>query len=121
MIKKSVINPTIEKTENLSLNALFDISNDFEKKGQYNRLRGIRNALTHRFIKLIMLSDGEDPEAMTEDKLVKKTIELARIARNAIIYLLNFVYIEECKKKSKVEGILPEFIADNVPDHLKYL
>lgn len=56
---------------------------------------------------------------MTEDTLVKQTIELARIVKNAIIYLLNFVYEEERKKNRKIKGTIPVLYEQKVPDKLK--
>jgi len=89
----------IERTKNLSLNALFDIHRSSKKNGPHESLQEIRNALTHRFVNIRMFPESEDEENMTEETLVKHTLELARIVRNAIIYLLYFVYVEESKKE----------------------
>jgi hypothetical protein len=56
---------------------------------------------------------------MTEDTIVKQTIELARIVKNAIIYLMYFVYEEEMKKKIKNKGNSPSLYAQKVPDNRK--
>ncbi|MBM4241919.1 MAG: tetratricopeptide repeat protein [Euryarchaeota archaeon] len=111
--KKSVINKEIVKTQSYGLNALFDIHWDFEEGGPYNNLRMTRNALTHRFVKVKMFCNDENNEEMTEDNLVERTLELARIVRNAILYLMYFVNEMETKKhkfidKEKTENHLLE-------------
>lgn len=116
--KNKEIREKIKNTGNISLNALFDIHKDFEL-GPYDRLRKIRNALTHRFINIRMFQDPEDEENMAEDTFLECTLELAQIVRNAILYLLHFVYSEETKKEKKTEGILPSLFAQELPDDLK--
>lgn len=64
----------IEYTRNPSLNALFDISQDFEKGGLYYKLRLTRNALTHRIVNVRRSQKTEDEENLTEDALVSRTI-----------------------------------------------
>jgi len=97
--KRKKVRKEIGKTKNPSLNALFDIHRGFRKDGPYKKLQNIRNTLTHRFVSIRMLQEAEDEENMSEDMLVKHTVELARIVRNAIIYLLYFVDTEEGKKE----------------------
>jgi len=75
--KKKIVRKKIEDTKNFSLNALFDIRRDFER-GSYKKLKKTRHALTHRFVNIKMLQELEDEENMTEDTLVKKTLELAQ-------------------------------------------
>ena len=116
--KTKTIRKKIEDTKSLSLNALFDIYRDFEN-GPYKKLRNTRNALTHRFVNIRMFQKLEDDENMTEDTLVRRTLELARIVRSAIIYLLYFVYVEEKKKGAKLKGILAPMFAQELPDYLK--
>ena len=108
----------IVNTKNFSLNALFDMHRDFEH-GPYKKLRKIRNALAHRFINLRMFQELEDEENMTEDTFVRQALELARLVRSAIIYLLYFVYVEESKKEASAKGILPPMFAQELPDNLK--
>lgn len=97
--KRKKVHKKIEKTKNPSLNALFDIHRGFRKDGPYEKLQETRNALTHRFVAVKMLQELEDEGNMFEDTLVRRTIELAKIVRSAIIYLLYFVYAEESKKE----------------------
>jgi tetratricopeptide (TPR) repeat protein len=116
--KTRIIRKKIEDTQNFSLNALFDMHKDFGK-GQYKKLRNTRDALTHRFINIRMFQELEDEESMTEDTLVGQTLELAKIVRSAIIYLLYFVCVEERKKEEKSEGIRLPMFAQELPDNLK--
>jgi tetratricopeptide (TPR) repeat protein len=117
-LKTKTIRKKIEDTKNLSLNALFDIHRHFEN-GPYKKLRNTRNALTHRFVNIERFQEKEDEENMTEDILVRQTLELAKIVRSTIIYLLHFVYVEETKKEAKTKGILPPMFAQDLPNHLK--
>ena len=117
-MKTRTVHKKIVDTKNFSLNALFSISQDLEK-GQYKRLRDIRNALTHRYVNIRMFQKPEDAENMTEQTLFNQTLEMARLTRNAIIYLLEFVYIEEKRKKAKLGGITVPMFAREIPDRLK--
>lgn len=116
--KTKLIHKKIEDTKNFSLNALFDIHRDFEK-GTYEKLKKTRHALTHRFVNIRMFQELEDEENMTENTLVEQTLELARIVRSAIIYLLHFVYVEETKKEAKTKRILVPMFVQDLPDDLK--
>mgnify|MGYP001028239029 CR=1 FL=1 len=116
--KDKTVRKKIDDTKNFSLNALFDLHKDIED-GPYDELRKIRNALTHRFINVRMFQVKENEENMTEDTLVKQTLELAKLVRNAIIYLLYFVYVEEDKKEAKSKEISVPMYAQELPDNLK--
>jgi hypothetical protein len=116
--KKGIMRERIVNTKNLSLNALFDMHRDFED-GRNRTLRNIRDALTHRFINIQMVTKQQDEENMTEDELVRRTLELARAVRSAVLYLLHFVYVEETKKKARIGSLLPRLFAQYVPDDLK--
>jgi len=101
----------IKDTRSFCLNALFDIHREFERAGPHEKLRDIRNALTHRFVSITMFQ--QDEGNLTEEIFIEQTLELARIVRNAIIYLLQFVYVEENRKEAKTKGILlPRFALD---------
>ncbi len=98
-LKKKELRQKIEERKNPSLNALFDIHRGFRRDGPYERLQDTRNALTHRFVNIRTSQEFEDKKNITEGTLVKRTLELARIVRSAIIYLLYFVDFEERKKE----------------------
>lgn len=53
---------------------------------------------------------------MTEEELFNRTVDLAKIVRNAIIYLMAMVDIEESKKDDS--DSVPMF-AHEVPNYLK--
>lgn len=113
--KETVIKPKIRQTENISLNALFDLHLDFEYQGVYHHLKKMRNALTHRFINVREMLDGEDDENIRPETLLSRTVEMARLTHSSILYLLQFVYFEERKK-----GVgFPVLIAPDIPDDLK--
>lgn len=114
------INEKIKNTENLSLNALFKIHKDLEEENRI--LKDIRNGITHRFIQVRMFCDAENDKIMTEETLVEHTLELARIVRNAIMYLLQFVNEEETKKNEKIADKkvkVGKLVAEDIPDNLK--
>lgn len=112
------IRKEIQNTNSFSLNAIFDLHRDLDV-GTHKQLTQIRNQLTHRFINVRMLQGSEDAEKMTEDVLVSRTLELTKLVRNAILYLLQFVYIEESKKQAETEGFVPTMFAQELPDNLK--
>ena len=89
----------ITATLNPSLNALFDIHKSLMRGGQYEYLQTTRHALTHRFIGIKKPGYVENEGNVTEETLNKRAIELAKIVRNAVIYLLYFVHFEESKKE----------------------
>jgi len=116
--KTKTIHAKIVDTKNLGLNALFDIHREFEK-GSCKKLRKTRNALTHRFVNIKMYSEIENDENMTEGSLLSRTLEIAKIVRSAIIYLLCFVNIEEAKKEKKTVGPTGSLMARDIPESLK--
>lgn len=83
--------------DNDGLTALLDINEDL-LWGKENELTEPRNALTHRFLKVKSFSINDDD--LDERELYEKTLKLAKIVRNAIIYLMRVVDCEESKKHS---------------------
>jgi len=116
--KSKGIRERILNTNNHSLNALFDLHKDFSVREDKD-LAEIRNSLTHRFTKVHMFQADKNNATLTEDKLVERTLELARVTRTAILYLLHFVYLEENKKEKEHSGYIPTIIATELPDNLK--
>ena len=116
--KTKAIHEKIKETNNHSLNALYDMNADFQK-GQFRKLKNTRNALTHRFVNVKMMQASQTDTEMNEQELVKRTTQLAKIVRSAIIYLLHFVHIEEEKKRYEGNGPLPPLFATDLPDELK--
>lgn len=101
--------------DNNGLKALFDIHEDI-LYGDEKKLNKIRNTLTHRVLKIKLFSLDEEKDALTEEELFNRTIDLAKIVRNAIIYLMAMVDIEESKKDDS--NSVPMF-AYEVPNDLK--
>lgn len=104
-IKEQLLN-----TKNQSLYALYDVYLDFKPNGYFERLKQIRHCLVHR--KLILFSDEKTSYDKPDDHshigwntMVNKTIELMYLVKSAIIYLINFVEIEERKKLKKYKDI----------------
>jgi len=56
---------------------------------------------------------------MSENSLFESTLELAIASRNAILYLLQFVYIEESKIEKQQKGSTMPIFAQEIPDNLK--
>jgi hypothetical protein len=110
---KKMIRDKIIDSENISLYALYDIFQD-AKAGEYNRIREIRRASTHR--NLIVFDFGPSDPAQNEDaysisftSMLHETTDLLRLVKSAIIYLINFVNIEENRKR-KNGRIVPMFV-----------
>jgi tetratricopeptide (TPR) repeat protein len=116
--KKETVHKKMLEIENFGLNAIFDIYQELED-GRYKKLRTIRNALTHRFFNVKPFSDDEDDENMPEEIFINHTIELAKIVRSSLIYLMNFVYIEEKKRERGLNGKYLKIPAYEFPDELK--
>ena len=116
--KTKRVRQEIREKGNFGLNALFDIHNDFES-GTCTALRKSRNALTHRFLNIRQSQEVENEENMSEESLLIKTLQLAKIVRSAIIYLLFFVYWSERKKERNIKKPIPAIEAKEVPNNLK--
>lgn len=100
--KKGKIRAEILKSKNISLYALYDIFQDF-KSDTNKKIQDIRNALTHRRLVVFdsMLTDWDtkdDKHNIGYDTMLNETIRLLQLTKSAIIYLINFVNIEENKK-----------------------
>ena len=101
------INGKLRDLKNPGLSALYDIHLELERGCEKYYLREMRNNLTHNFIpiKLIKLEEND----MTYDELRDNTIELAKIVKNAIIYLIRAIYINEVRKHEKnKDKIIPK-------------
>jgi len=113
---KEVIRKEILNSDNLSLYALYDIYRDF-KLNRYQRIKQIRNALTHRrlivFDSLITsIDDKADKHNIDSDTLFQETLDLMRLTKAAIIYLINFVNTEEEKKHKTSDKPILSMYAD---------
>lgn len=102
------------ESKNISLYALYDIHKDFDL-GFFQKIKDIRNALTHR--KLVVydsiLTDWDkkdDKVNIGYNTLLEETINIFQLVKSAIIYLINFVNIEENKKKKN--GLIIPMLTD---------
>jgi hypothetical protein len=111
--KDKKIRDEILKSKNISLYALYDIYQDF-KSNHYKNIQNIRNALTHRTLVIFdsALTDWDkkdDKNNIGYNTMLNETIALLKLTKSAIIYLVNFVNIEENKKRSN-GLIVPMFV-----------
>ena len=81
------------ETDNSGARALFDIYYELEYKHNKKYLRDTRNALTHRYLKITV--DQHEITDKTVDELKNETFKIAHLVKNAIIYLMRFVKINE--------------------------
>ncbi|MBU1033164.1 hypothetical protein KJ937_04530 [Patescibacteria group bacterium] len=100
---KGVIRKEVLNSENLSLYALYDVYRDF-KSNRYQKIKQIRNALTHRRLivfdsSITSADDNVDKHNIDSDTFFQETVDLMRLTKATIIYLINFVNTEEEKKK----------------------
>jgi hypothetical protein len=112
--KDNKIRDEILKSKNISLYALYDIYQDF-KSGHYKNIKNIRNASTHRKLVIFdsVLTDWDkkdDKNNIGYNTMLNETINLLRLTKSAIIYLINFVNIEENKKRSN--GLIAPMFVD---------
>lgn len=111
--KNKKIRDEILKSKNISLYALYDIYQDF-KSDHYKNIQNTRNALIHRKLVIFdsVLTDWDkkyDKNNIGYNTMLNETINLLRLTKSAIIYLINFVNIEENKKRSN-KLIIPMFV-----------
>ena len=111
-VQKKIMN-----TKNYFLNALYNIHGDIEK-GHNKKLKGIRHRLTHGFLRIYWMAGVEDKK-MTERTLYEDTLTLSKSVRNAVIYLLKFVYVEENNKEKEGDKISVPMLLMEIPDRLK--
>lgn len=117
--KNMKINDVFNKTHNLALRGLYLISKDlfFNNNDEQSKkfievlepeaqtINEIRNHLEHKFISIKLFNseflNNEDRKrnfSISRDELEQKTIHLAQLARESLIYLSFSIHIEEQKK-----------------------
>ena len=116
--KQAKICTKVIETNNASLNALFDLYRDFDV-GHRKHLRLMRHALTHRFMSIREYNWRQDEEGMDEPALLERTLELARLVRNAVVYSLYFIDLEERRRHSTSHELTAPLLATDLPDNLK--
>jgi len=104
------IRPDIVNSKNISLYALYDIFLDF-KSGYYKRIRDIRTASVHERLViydsvLTNWDNKEDKYNIGYETMLSQTIKLLQLVKSSIIYLINFVQLEESKKMKDPTGLI---------------
>ena len=114
--KNGVMRQELLESKNISLYALYDIYQDF-KSNEYMKIQNIRNAATHRRLVVFdsMLTDWDkkdDKHNIGYETILSETLKLFRLTKSAIIYLINFVNLEEERKKPGEGKFVPEMPVD---------
>lgn len=99
--QKTKIHNKILEAKSINLNALLNLSLDLTQ-GELKILSDIRNALTHRFLNVYMFGN-DDLQQMNEECLLEHTINISKVVKSAIIYLLSFVDEIENKKEKEIK------------------
>jgi len=105
---KMMLRPEILNLKNISLFALYDICLDYKSK-YYEAINNIRTSIVHE--RLIIYDDLTSKfETMNKDEIsyssmLNQTLELFKLARSLIIYLINSVELEEKKKREKSKNL----------------
>jgi len=103
------IRSKVFNSKNISLYSLYDIFLDF-KSGYYEKIREIRNALTHERLVIYDSSiltkwdNKNNKYNIGYDTMLSQTIKLLQLIKSSIIYLINFVQLEENKKRKDSTG-----------------
>lgn len=111
---------TLNKDANFALASLYWISRDLYDRFESSpnpelmRIRNIRNALEHKYVKIVAgyfperLNGDVDDLALyvSEDEMFRLTMELMKTAREAIICLSLCVNIEEKKREKCGDAIV---------------
>ena len=111
--KNKEMKPKLLNSKNISLYALYDIYLDFKSK-EYQKIRDIRNNLTHERLVIykILLENTDEKYNIEYEEMLFTTIELFKLVKSAIIYLINFVEIEESKKRKNLSRPIPSIEVD---------
>lgn len=107
---KSSTNTVYEEVSsigNAPLLALLDIAKDFLPSGEYYHLRNKRNHITHRYLIAHHQNDSwrEDIDGeeyhIDYDQLYNDSMQLFKVVKSALIYLIAFISFEERYKFSQ--------------------
>ena len=126
--KEKIILDVFLESNNIALRALYWTSKDLfdddikeTTQPDAQEIDIIRNHLEHKFIKIKEIKNDSIPFAdnetysITVEEFTQKTIKVAKLVREAIIYLSFAVQIEEQKKvkNSIITGIVPIIYPQN--------
>jgi hypothetical protein len=103
------LRPELSNKKNPYLFALFDLSIDLHKKGDYDFINDRRNALTHRFLVIhdIVIDHANNPDIprIILDDFINECIQTMQITRAAVMYLIMMVDYEENSKRNRDKAI----------------
>lgn len=88
-----------------TLNALYDLNFDLGHSAYYKQLRRMRNRLIHSFVTVRDYQENPTPEALDRQELETRTIELAKLVRNAIGYLIFFLWNDTRRDAREREAV----------------
>lgn len=94
------INEKLLKMDNQGLTALYDIYLELKRDNEKFYLRDTRNLLTHKYLRI---TENPTKNSKTVEELHNETIEVAILAKNAIIYLMRLVKINEEQKEIELD------------------
>ena len=98
--KKNGIREKLLEIDNDGLTALYDIYLELEYGNEKEYLRNTRNSLTHKYLRI---TENPDENSKTVEELHNETIEVAILAKNAIIYLMRLVKSNEEHKEIELD------------------
>lgn len=132
---ETTIRPEFEGSQNIWLHALYSLSEDIfnEDIRQYaspdaQELHVVRNALEHRFFKIVWTRSECDEtsmhhdrlsEQMTLDEFQAKALRVLTMARSAIVYLSLAMHRAEVQRAEKDSARSVSFGVQSIPDDLK--
>ena len=107
--KTAPLRPAIVERGSWHLYGLYDLSTDLAPTGYLEHLRLTRDYLTHRYLVLhveelhwLTSADGAGYHSGYR-QLLRDTIELMRLVRSAVIYVIAFIDQEEHARRHQVE------------------
>jgi tetratricopeptide (TPR) repeat protein len=115
----------LNKLKNPYLHALFSLSHDVAKNGDWSAIYEHRDALTHRFLVIhdLWLGDAQPNADIPRDKegrFLNRAILATKIACAAYMYLILFVALEEEKLASSSTGIMLPMLMTEVDDIFRH-
>lgn len=132
---ESVIRPEFESSQNIWLHALYSLSEDIfnEDVRQFaspdaQELHVVRNALEHRFFKIVWSRSEVDETSMHHDRLSEqmtfgefqsKALRVLTMARSAIVYLCLAMHRAEEQREKQGDTVSVSFGVNHIPDRLK--
>ncbi|WP_459003188.1 LA2681 family HEPN domain-containing protein [Stenotrophomonas sp. PSU_St103] len=132
---ETTIRPEFEGSENIWLHALYSLSEDIFNEDvrqsaspDSQQLHLVRNALEHRFFKIVWARSDCDETSMLHDRLSeqmtlddfqRKALRVLLMARSAIMYLCLAMHRAEQQRHEKEEGLSVSYGVAFIPDKLK--